>query len=254
MANPNTWQAPTSGQPPRAAHVNQLLGPHALTMLYAGAQQGFQAGTGPAGQRTDTQWLAQSFTTAFLQTTIGYVSLPITSTTATSGSQLPPLTLSLYASSGTAPTGSPLVSTTITAEYANVLAGGVPTTNLVFPLPITGLPTATQFWLVTNMVGSSSFHYTWYESDQAGGASTSTNGTSWTAQSYGLLYSVYDQTPTGMPTCTWEDAGARWTSTGYTATGAIAYYAEYTAGQTGAGYVQSARNFAYSGGLLTAVA
>jgi hypothetical protein len=247
MANPNTWQAPTSGQQPRAAHVSQLLGPHALTMLYAGNSVAAQTTAGSGSVSTNGLYLAQSFTTG-TATSVGYVVLGLTPTTG-SGSQLATTTVSLYANTSGAPSGAPIVSTTVTAEYAQWSAGAV-----TVPLPAAGLTTSTTYWIVIAAAGNASFNYGWAKSNQVSGASTSANGTNWTAQSYGLLFQVFDQTLTGQPTCVWEDSGARWTWTGYTTAGEIAQYAEYTAGQTTTGYVQSARTFAYSSGLLTTVA
>lgn len=247
MANPNTWQAPTPGQTPRAAHVNQLLGLHTMTMLYAGNQVAFQTTAGSGSTATNSLYLAQSFTTG-TATSVGYVILGLTPTTG-SGSQLATTRVSLYANTSGAPSGAPLATTTITAEYAQWAAGSV-----TVPLPATGLTASTTYWLVVAPAGDATNNYAWTRSNQTSGASTSTNGTSWAAQTYGLIFQVFDQSATGLPTATWEDSGARWTWTGYTTTGEIAQFAEYTVGQTAAGYVQSARTFAYSGGLLTTVA
>lgn len=249
MATTPTWQAATSGQPALAGHVNQLLGSHATTYLYTGVQTAAQttAGTGTVG--TNGTYIAQSFTTAAGQTSIGYVIARISSGGATSGSQLGPTTLSLYANSAGAPTGSPLASVTMTAEYVAAAPSFV-----TYPLPVTGLTASTTYWLVLAPAGNATYSYLWWKSNQTSGASTSTNGTTWTAQTYGLLYQVYDQTATGLLTCTWEDTGARWTWSGYGTTNLLTQYAEYTGGQTTAGYLQSFRTLSYTNGLLTGVA
>lgn len=249
MATTPTWQAATAGQPARAGHVNQLLATHQVQVLYAGVQTAAQSATGTGNVTTNGTWIAQSFTTASGQTSIGYVVAYISSGGAFSGSQLGPTTLSLYASSGGAPSGSPLASVTMTAEYVQ----GAPLL-VTFPLPVTGLAASTTYWLVLAPAGDATYAYTWFKSTQTSGASTSTDGTTWTAQGYGLVFEVYDQTASGLLTATWEDAGARWTWTGYvTGTNQVQQYAEYTVGQTASGYMQSLRNFSYSNGLLTGV-
>lgn len=247
MANPNTWQAPTPGQTPRAAHVNQLFGLHAMTMLYTGNQVASQTTAGSGSTATNGLYLAQSFTTG-TATSTGYVILGLTPTTG-SGSQLATTTVSLYANTAGAPSGSPLATTTLTAEYAQWAAGSV-----TVPLPAVGLAASTTYWLVIAPAGDATFNYAWAKSNQTSGASTSANGTTWAAQTYGLVFQVFDQSATGLPTATWEDSGARWTWTGYTASGEIGQFAEYTAGQTAAGYLQSTRAFTYTNGLLTAIA
>ena len=249
-----TWQGATSGVAGAAAQVNQFLASHTSQYLYAGSQTTSVVTSGAAATSTNGLWIAQSFTTAVGQTAIGYIQGPI-STTTTSGASLAPTTLSLYASSGVAPTGSPLVSTTLTAEYAYLsTANGNTNTFTIYPLPITGLTQSTTYWLVLQSTASVGA-FTWFRSAATSGASTSTNGTTWTAQTYGLRYSTFDQTASGNMTCTWEDAGSRWTASTYNSTtGALATYAEYTVSQGSAQYVQGYRTLSYSSGLLTKVA
>ena len=251
-ATPN-WLGATSGSLPVAGQVNQFLGTHAAQYLYAGALQASQVTLGSTETASNGLYMAQSFTTGASQTAVGYVSMPLGSTNA-SGSNLAPITLSLYANSGGAPTGSPLVSVTATTEYMYLASGGgTASTFLLYPLPAT-VTASTEYWLVTAPVGNSTFHYHWYQSNQTSGASTSTTGSSWSAQAYGLAYKVYDQSATGLLTATWEDSGARWTALTYTALEQIATLAEYTVGQTAAGYTQGFRTLTYSNGLLTKAA
>lgn len=252
-AVPN-WLGATAGQPPLATQVNQLLGPHSVAYLYAAVLAASVTTMGAATTGTNGLYLAQSFTTGVSQTAVGYVAAPI-STTATSGSALQPTTLGLYANSAGAPSGSALVSTTVTAEYANLSTGGSSNVFTVFPLPATGLSPSTTYWLVLAAAGtSSSNQYTWFRSASASGVSTSTNGSTWTAQAYGFRYSVYDQTSSGLLTASWEDSGARWTANTYNANGAESSYAEYTVAQGSNQYVQSFRSLSYTGGILTGVA
>lgn len=244
VATPN-WLAATTGQTPQAAQINQLLGAHTSTQLYTATQTAAQLTTGAGTVSSNGLYIAQSFSTAAGQTAIGYVVAYI-STTATSASQLVPTTLSLYANSAGAPTGSPLVSVTMTAEYVSSAP-----TLVTFPLPITGLTASTTYWLVLAPAGNATYSYLWHESNQVSGASTSTNGTAWTAQAYGLVYAVYNQAVTGSLVCTWQDSGARWTWAGYNSTNLVNTYAEYTVGQTNTGYLQSFRTLSYSNGRLT---
>lgn len=250
MATTPTWLGATSGSLPVAGQVNEFLGTHSAQYLYAGVQTAVQGTAGSTSSTTNGLYLGQSFTTAAGQSTVGYVVVPV-STATTSGSLLATTTLSLYATSGGAPSGSPLVSTVVTAEYANLATGGTATVKVPIPLPVTGLTASTTYWLVLAAAGSASHSYTWYRSNQTSGASTSTTGSSWTAQTYGFQYAVYDQTASGLMTATWEDSGARWTALTYNSLSQIATLAEYTVGQTATGYTQGLRTLSYSNALLT---
>jgi hypothetical protein len=235
------WQAATTGQAPQAAHINQLLGTHSIKLLYTGVLKSSQTTAGSGTTNTNGTWLAQSFTTAVGQTAVGYVILNLNSNTS-QGSNLNPATVSIYANSAGAPTGSALISTTVTTEY--VFDGPVGT---FVPVPITGLSASTTYWIVIPAVGNSSFNYTLSKSNQVSGASTSTNGTVWTAQAYGFIYSVYDQTVSGQMLFTWEDGGLRWSWRNYnTPTNQFGQLAEFTTGQTTTGYLQSFRDFNYT--------
>lgn len=246
----NTWLGATTSALPTAAQQAAFLGVHGMTLLYAGVQQAGQTTNGSTSTSTNGLWLAQSFTTGAAQTAVGYVIVPITTTT-TSGSSLSTTTLSLYANSAGAPSGPALVSTTVAAEYANLGSGGTATNRLIYPLPATGLTAATQYWLVLHSTASTG-SYSWYRSNQASGASTSTNGSSWAAQTYGFVYQVFDQTASGLLTAVWEDSGARWQALTYSTVGEVASIGQYTVAQS-AGYAQGFRNLSYSGGLLAGV-
>lgn len=249
----NTWLGATTAQPLKAAQINQFLGIHKQQNLYAATQQAGQTTNGSTTTSTNSLWLAQSFTTGASQTAIGYVIIPLT-TVSTSGSSLAPTTLSIYANSGGAPTGSALASVTVTAEYANLASGGTTTNRLIYPVPVTGLTASTTYWIVVQGTSSSGV-FAWFRSNQTSGASTSPTGATWTAQTYGFVFQVFDQSVSGLLTSTWEDSGARWTATTYVAnTKQIGTYAEYTNGQTTAGYTQGFRTFTYSNGFLTKVA
>jgi hypothetical protein len=252
MSTAPTWQAPTSGQPPLASHVNQLLGAHACNVIYNGTQTSGQLTSGGTTVSTNGLWLAQSFTTAAAQTTIGHLSLSLTTTT-TSGASLAPTTVSIQANNAGAPSNTPLVSVTIPAEYANIGSGGVTTTRINIPTYVTGLTPSSTYWIVVAAAGNVSNSYTVHQSNQVSGASTSTNGTTWTAQAYGFTYAVRDNTVSGVPLGTLEDAGARWTFALYDASQRVTAYYEYTAGQTTSGYLSSNRTYVYSGWLPTII-
>ena len=238
-----TWLAATSGQATKAGQVNQFLGTHACTLCYAGVLKASQLTAGSGAVNSNSLYIAQSFTTAVGQTTVGRVALTLAKTGAPA-----PFTVSLQASSSGHPSGTALVSTVVPPE----LFSGTPAAPSI-PLPITGLTASTQYWLVINAIGDPSNFYSWSKSNQVSGASTSSNGTTWTAQAYGLLYGVFDGSATGQLQNTWEDSGARWTIFGYTAQNLPSVLVEYTAGQTATGYLASSRTLSYTSGQLTSI-
>lgn len=242
MAAP-TWLAPTSGSSALAGSVTQLLATHAITYVWTGTEQANQSTAGSGGVNSNGLYMAQSFATAAGQTTTGYVVV----TAAFTGSPSP-WTLSIQASSAGAPSGTALASAAVPKEF---LSGSASTQPVM--LPVTGLTASTTYWIVAQAVGDVSDYFTWSKSNQVSGASTSANGTTWTAQAYGLLYQVWDQAAIQPLAGTWEDSGARWTALTYTA-GQVTHLEEYTAGQTAAGYTASSRTLSYSSGLLTGVA
>lgn len=244
-----TWQAATAGQQGRAGTVTQFLGTHASTLLYQGALATSQT-TGSGGfSDTQSQWLAQAIVTGSSQTAIGYVQLQLSAVGGSPVSPLiPPLTVSLYANNSGAPTGAALASTAITCQAVYLSPFWV-----TIPLPVTGLTPSHTYQLVTTMVGTSGHYYAWQRSNQTSGAASSSTGSSWATQPYGLMYQVYDQAQAGQLMLIYEDSGARWTQFTYNTAGQITQLVEYTAGQTAAGYQQTTSTLAYSGGLLTGV-
>ena len=241
MTGAPAWNGATAGSAPQSAQINQLLGLHAATLLYQGVQQDAQttAGTG-SGSTAGGTYLAQSFTTGSSQTALGYATAHILG--GTSGF---PLSVSVYASSGGAPTGSPLITVQASPEY--VAFGPA---FLVFPLPLAVTP-STVYFLVAAPPASGT--YTWNKSSQTSGAYTSPDGTTWTSQAYGLQYQIYDQSAAGPLTAIWEDGGARWSWLNINGAGQLAQLSEYTVAQA-SGYVQADRNLSYSGTLLSGVA
>lgn len=238
-----TWQAATTGQPGLAGAVNQLLTTHAVTYVYAGALAASQSTGSPGGAASNGLYVAQSFTTGSAQTTAGYVTVTVSFT----GSPAP-WGFSLQAGSAGAPSGTALASAWLPSDFTGATAEGV-----TVLLPATGLTSSSQYWIVAAAQGDSPDFFSWSKSNQTTGAATSPDGVTWTAQTYGLLYQVYDGTQQGVLTGIYEDGGARSTVYLYSG-GLVAGIQEFTVGQTPAGYAASARSLTYSGGLLAKVA
>jgi hypothetical protein len=226
-----------------AGQVNQFLGTHAVTYVYAGTEQANAAFTSGSAS-TNGLWLAQSFNTGSGQTAVGWVTLYLSVT----GSPAP-VTVSLEASSGGAPSGTALASTQVPAQFPTGSVGAV-----AVMLPATGLASSAEYWLVAQADGDGSDFFSWGKSAAGTGAATSTGGVTWTGQSYGLAYAVFDQAPNLPLAGTWEDSGARWTAYGYNGSGQVTSVREYTTGQAADGYAVASRAVTYSGLLLTKVA
>jgi hypothetical protein len=240
-----SWQAATAGFSGLAGHVNQFLVTHAVTYLYTGTLGSNRQTAGASSTPSNGTWMAQSFTTAAGQTTVGYVMV----NAHTLGTPAGTWAISLQADSAGAPSGTALV----TAQLPKEFLGSSFAWQMV-ALPVSGLTASAQYWIVASSQGDPSNHYSWQWSNQVSGSSTSSNGTTWTPQSNGLMYQVYDAT-TVMPLAgTWEDNGSRWTALTSNASGQVTAIEEYTAGQAANGYAASARSLSYSNGLLTGVA
>jgi hypothetical protein len=254
LATTPTWQAPVSGQAPRAAHVNQSLGSHSSVFVYDGTTRASQTTAGSTTTSTNGTWLAQSFATVAGQTTVGFVAMSLTTTT-TTGASLSPATVQLRTNNAGAPSTTILASTTVTAEYSNLTSGGATTFRIGVPLAVSGLTASTTYWLVVPAVGNASNNFTWFRSNQTSGASTSTNGTTWTAQAYGFTYAVTDLTATGQLRALYDDGGARWVWLNH-ASGSqqLNTIFEYNVGQTTAGYLQTLKTVTYSNNVITGMA
>lgn len=239
MATP-PWLAATSGQPQLANQVNQFLGTHAITCVYTGAERDNQATAGSGAVGSNGLWIAQKFTAGAT-----YASGRIVLTLALTGSP-GPWALSLQADNAGAPSGTALASATLPNGFVPASAGTVSV-----PLSV-AIASGSVYWIVAQAAGDVSDFFAWSKSNQVSGTSTSINGTSWTAQAYGLLFQAWDNTVVGPMLHTYEDSGARWTTFGRSASTAVNGLNEYTAAQNG-GAFQSVRAFAYSGSDLTAV-
>lgn len=244
-----TWQAATVGSTAGAGHTNQFLSYHNASLLYQGNLVSSQTtGTGVYDD-TLTQWLSQSIVTGVSQTAIGYVQLQL----ATIGGSptlplIAPLTVSLYASASGVPTGSPLATTTVSC--ATVYNAAVWVT---VPLAASTLTPNTTYEVVTQLVGTAGHYYVWQRSNQVTGSATSPDGTTWSPQTHGLMYRVYNQSATGQLMTIYEDNGDRTVSLTYNSVGGISQVVEYTVGQTATGYLQTNCTLSYTNGLITGV-
>jgi hypothetical protein len=241
MATP-VWLAATTNQATQAGQVNQFLGTHAATIVYTGVVQSQQTTAGSGSQSTQTTYIGQKFTSAGSQTTIGraVLTLSITGTP-------PPVSVSIQADSSGKPSGTPLVSTLLPRDF---LSGS--SNPISIPLPA-GISISTAYWIVMGIDGSAGNVFNWFKSNQASGCSTSTDGITWTTQTFGLLYQVFDYTLSGQIIHTWEDLGARWTLSGFNGTNQLVTLSEYTQGQTQTGYLTSNRALGYASGNLVSI-
>lgn len=157
--------------------------------------------------------------------------------------------MSLYASSAGLPTGGPLATVTV-AEQVVYSAGFW----LPVPLSASGLTASTVYQLVLSPAGTSSAYYAWQRSNQTSGGATSPDGATWSAQAYGLMFEVFDQSgTTGPPLYLIDDGGARTTAFTYNATGQLTTITEQVASQSGTVFY-SQRTLTYANGLLIGVA
>lgn len=246
------YKASVVGGPGNAGGINQFLVPHNAAFIYDGALLKSSQSTG-IGVYTTTQdqYLSQQFQTAASQTTISQVWLQVSTVGGSAiANNITPLTIGIYADSGGEPTGSALVSASLT-ETA-VYASGF---WVIVPLPVTGLSPSTSYHIVVNPAGTSSSYYVWQNNNQAGGGSTSPDLVIWTDQSFGFVYRVYDQTFAGGSLVQYviEDAGDRWTKYGYDATNEVTSINEYTVDQTGNSSLNLTHTLTYTNGFLTGV-
>lgn len=242
MATP-AWIGASPGSLPLAAQIDQLLGAHAATFVYTGALFASQTTAGSGAVDSNGLYIAQQFTTGASTGALGRIvlTLAVTGTPA-------PLTVQIQSNNAGAPSGTSLVTTVIPPNWATPSV-----TTQSIPLPAAGLASSTAYWLVMHPAGDTGDYFAFYKSSQASGVSTSTNGSGWTAQSYGLLYSAYDQTAVLPLVHTWEDSGARATALGANANGSPATLEEYTVAQGSNQYVYSFRTFNYSGANLVSL-
>lgn len=233
MATP-VWNGASTGSQPLASQVNQFLGSHQIQYIYQGVPQNTSIVLGSGGVNSNGLYIAQSFTTTSAYN-LGRVNLDFSAMT---GNPTATTTISIQTNSGSAPSGTALVAAVSPALRLN---------NGVFSTPVPcSLAASTTYWIVMSAVGDVSNYITWLKTTAVSGASTSTNGTTWTAQGYGLYFTTFDQTPGPPLGHTWEDGGARWTTfTAPTPAQVLLGLKEYTTGQAAGDYVYSSRTLTY---------
>lgn len=246
-----TWQAASAGFGANAGHVNQFLASHPSQFIYnSGAIKSSRATGIAVYSDTYTQMLSTSFVTVANQTTVGSINIQLSAVGGSPTLALtPPITVSIYADQGGLPTGSPLVSNTVSGNYVYSAPFWVPV-----PLPVAGLTPLTTYHVSVSMVGTSSHYYVWQRSNQGGGAAISLNGGStWTSQTYGLMYQILDQGSSGQIQYIYEDNGARWIQLSYNSQNMLTQITEFTTGQSATGYLQGTRTITYTNGFVTGV-
>lgn len=249
MTSP-AWLAATAGQRPQPGQVNQLLGPHSSVWVYAGnTLQASEATGGGLYLSTAGTYLAQSFITGPAQTTVGSLSLQLSSVGGSPASAtIPPLLVSLYASNSGLPTGTALASATVAEQTVYSAPFWLPV-----PLVAAGLTPSTVYVLTVGAAGTSTAYYAWQRSNQTSGAATSPDGATWTARAFGFMYRVYDAAGTsGPPLYMVDDGGARVTALTYNTSGQLATITETTVAQGGSTLI-SQRTLTYGNGLLIGV-
>lgn len=249
MATP-TWRAASARRRGDAGLITQFLGTHSAQWVYAdpGPVQTQQATGTAVYQSLESGYVAQTITTGSAQIAIGRVALQISTVggslvTAT----ISPLQVSLYAASSGLPVGDPIASAQLAEPYVYQSPFWLPV-----PLLATGLSPSSIYVLVVTGPGTSSAYYAWQRSNQGNGAATSTDGVSWTAQPYGLMWQTYGTTVGGQVQSIVSDDGARITEFTYSGT-TLTGIAEYTIAQDGSTLVSN-RTLAYAAnGMLTGV-
>jgi hypothetical protein len=237
------WIGATPGQPQLAAQVNQLLGTHAVIYAYTGVEHDNQSTAGSGSVASNGLYIAQSFTAGGTYTA-GRAVLTLALTGTPAG-----LSLTVQSNSAGAPSGTVLAGPIVVPPLMVPASAGLVSVPLSWPVT-----SGTVYWIVTAPVGDVSDFYAWSKSNQVSGASTSTNGTSWTAQAYGLLYQAWDSTAVLPLVHSVQDAGARWSSLTTNANNTVSSLKEYTVAQGAGQYVASSRALTYSGTSLTGVA
>lgn len=243
------YQAATAGRSAQAGHVSQFLAAHTSTFVYSGGTAISSQATG-TGVYSDTlsQWLTQKITTGVSQTTIGNVQLQLSTIGGSPTLPLiPALQVGLYADAAGLPSGPLLASATVAGTYVYSSPFWV-----TVPLAVSGLSAGAPYHLVVTMVGSAGHYYAWQRSNQVTGAASSPDGVTWTNQTYGLMYEVFDQSGTGLLQVISDDGGAHIQTFTYDSLNRISQIAEFTTAQDGT-TIQSSGTLSYSNGLMTGV-
>lgn len=245
-----TWLGATTGRFANPGQVNQFLGTHISGWLYSGRQLTAQQTTGIATyQSTTTQSLGQAFTTGTTQTAVGQVTVQISAVGGSPVTQvIGPLVVGLWGDIGGVP------DPTVVLASTTLLETTVYTAPFWVPVPLAApVTSSTQYWLVVSTVGTGTSYYAWQESNQPSGAASSLDGgVTWTEQTYGLMYQIYDQTPGGNVTYIYDDDGARWIQLAYNTLNQLTGVTEYAVSQDGTLFT-STRAITYASNTPTVV-
>ena len=246
MATP-TYIAVTDGDSFIAGQINQYLGTHDISYIYAGASVNSNTGTIAAYDELYDQAVAQSFFAASAGA-VGWVTL--WAKAASVGSDV---IFSIQPDSGgSGPTGTVLGQTLVPADHFSSASAGAAVT---FPIPVTGLTSGDVYWVCASMGGSSvSYVEFGYIAAHAGLATSAGGSAAWSiSASTSLYFDISSGGTFGKLYGTWEDEGARWTWITWAA-GLLVDVYEYTAGSAPSNELQSARAITYTGVLPVAVA
>lgn len=247
MATPS-WLAATAGYRPQAGQVTQFLGAHNAQWVYSGAVLQTQQATGAAAYESlASLYYCQTIATGSAQTAIGRVALQVSTVGGSPlSATISPLTVALYAASSGLPTGAALATASIPEPYVY----GQPFWVSV-PLAASGLSPSSIYCLVVYGPATGPGYYVWQQSNQSTGAATAPDGATWSLQSYGLMYQVYDQTASGQVSSIVEDGGAKITTLTWSGS-MLTGVTEYIQTQGGGALVQP-RTLTFSSGLLVGV-
>ncbi len=182
------WQPAVDGQDAVAAQINQFLGLHHVDFCFQGLQQ--------AGNVV----LPMGLTPTVVRVTLNIVA-------AGAGADV---TVTLQHDTAGSPSGTPLVSVILPAEFAGSVR------NISIPLFASGLTPGDTYWIVVSSGGDVTNHMTFNASGAVTPhAKTSTDGITWSATATQLMFQVF-MLQTGYIYNTYEDAGARWVEYVYT--------------------------------------
>lgn len=245
-----SWLGAAAGSPGLAGQVNQFLGDHNSIITYGEVLASSQPTGIAVYTGTDTAYLAQLVTTAPSQTSISSVEIQLSTVGGSPiSNSIPNLNVSLYDSFSGAPTGSALTTVTLTETYVYSSPFWV-----TVPLTVGGLIGGTDYFIVTDIVGTATNFYAWQLSTQATGSFTSADAATWIPAGYGLMYRVNE--PGGNSATVElisEDNGARTTQFSYDNDNQLLSLVQFTVTQGGSGSFLTAPTFTYTNGLITGV-
>ena len=242
-----SYIAVTDGDAFTAGQINQYLGTHDISYIYAGASVNSNTGTIAAYDELYDQAVAQSFFAASTGA-VGWITL--WARAASVGSDV---IFSIQPDSGgSGPTGTVLGQTLVPADRFSSDSAGAAVT---FPIPVTGLTPGDVYWVCASMGGSSvSYVELSYIAAHAGLATSAGGSAAWSiSASTSLYFDISSGDTFGNIYGTWEDDGARWTWITWV-DGLPTDIYEYVLGSAPGNEFESARVVTYAGVLPVAVA